>query len=141
MIKKTSWRPLPDFLTIKESKIEGLGVFATRNLPKGFDLGISHIFDERFPDGYIRLPLGGFINHHEIPNCNAIFSPIIDPSGWHTEVKNKTMAVHLVDFFPDSIYFKKDIKIKKNEHIKALYLKLDPKLFKQKWVGFLQKLN
>ena len=71
----------------------------------------------------------------------AIFSPIIDPSGWHTEVKNKTMAVHLVDFFPNSIYFKKDIKIKKNEHIKALYLKLDPKLFKQKWVGFLQKLN
>ena len=71
----------------------------------------------------------------------AIFSPIIDPSEWHTEVKNKTMAVHLVDFFPDSIYFKKDIKIKKNEHIKTLYLKLDPKLFKQKWVGFLQKLN
>ena len=74
MIKKTSWRPLPNFLTIKESKIEGLGVFATRNLPKGFDLGISHIFDERFRDGYIRLPLGGFINHHEIPNCNAILS-------------------------------------------------------------------
>jgi heptosyltransferase-2 len=71
----------------------------------------------------------------------AIFSPIIDPSGWHTEVKNKTMAVHLVDFFPENIYFKKGIKIKKNEHIKALDLKLDPKLFKQKWVGFLQKLN
>ena len=74
MIKKTSWRPLPDFLTIKESKIEGLGVFAKRDLPEGFDLRISHIFDERFPDGYIRLPLGGFINHHEIPNCNAILS-------------------------------------------------------------------
>jgi len=71
MIKKTTWRPLPDFLTIMESKIEGLGVFAKRDLPKGFDLGISHIFDERFPDGYIRLPLGGFINHHEIPNCKA----------------------------------------------------------------------
>ena len=50
MIKKTTWRPLPDFLTIKESKIEGLGVFATRDIPKGFDLGISHIFDERFSD-------------------------------------------------------------------------------------------
>tara|TARA_B100001175_G_C19510896_1_gene643794 strand:- start:480 stop:848 length:369 start_codon:yes stop_codon:yes gene_type:complete len=74
MIKKTTWRPLPDFLTIKKSKIEGLGVFATRDLPKGFDLGISHIFDERFPDGYIRLPLGGFINHHEIPNCKAILA-------------------------------------------------------------------
>ena len=74
MIKKTTWRPLPDFLTIKESKIEGLGVFATRDRPKGFDLGISHIFDERFKDGYIRLPMGGFINHHEIPNCKAILS-------------------------------------------------------------------
>jgi len=74
MIKKTSWRPLPEFLTIKESKIEGLGVFATRDLPEGYDLGISHIFDKRFPDGYIRLPLGGFINHHEIPNCNAVLS-------------------------------------------------------------------
>jgi len=74
MIKKTNWRPLPEFLTIKESKIEGLGVFATRDLPKGFDLGISHIFDKRFPDGYIRLPLGGFIHHHEIPNCKAIVS-------------------------------------------------------------------
>ncbi len=74
MIKKTSWRPLPDFLTIKESKIEGLGVFATQDLPEGFDLGISHIFDQRFPDGYIRLPLGGFINHHEIPNCTALIA-------------------------------------------------------------------
>ena len=72
MIKKTSWRPLPGFLLIRESKIEGLGLFTTRDLPKGFDLGISHIFDQRFPDGYIRLPLGGFINHHEIPNCSAI---------------------------------------------------------------------
>ena len=25
MIKDSSWRPLPDFLTIKPSKIEGLG--------------------------------------------------------------------------------------------------------------------
>ena len=58
--------------TIKESKIDGLGVFATRDLPEGYDLGISHILDERFPDGYIRLPLGGFINHHEIPNCSAV---------------------------------------------------------------------
>ena len=74
MIKKTTWRPLPDFLTIKDSKIEGLGVFTTRDLPKGFDLGISHIFDERFPDGYIRLPLGGFITHHEIPNSKAILA-------------------------------------------------------------------
>ncbi|MFQ3351110.1 MAG: SET domain-containing protein [Candidatus Marivariicella framensis] len=66
-----SYRPLPHFLTISKSKIEGIGVFAKENIDKGTDLGMSHVFDSRFPDGYIRLSLGGFINHHEIPNCKA----------------------------------------------------------------------
>ena len=74
MIKDSNWRPLPDFLTIKTSKIEGLGLFALKDIPEGTDLGITHIFDSRFQDKYIRLPLGAFINHHEIPNCNAVFS-------------------------------------------------------------------
>ena len=74
MIQDSNWRPLPGFLTIKESTIEGLGLFTTKMLPAGTDLGITHIYDARFQDGYIRLPLGAFINHHEIPNCNAILS-------------------------------------------------------------------
>ena len=74
MIKDSNWRPLPDFLTIKNSKIEGLGLFALKYIPEGTDLGITHIFDSRFQDKYIRLPLGAFINHHEIPNCNAVFA-------------------------------------------------------------------
>tara|TARA_B100000575_G_C23129340_1_gene654782 strand:- start:646 stop:1014 length:369 start_codon:yes stop_codon:yes gene_type:complete len=74
MIKNSNWRPLPDFLTIKISKIEGLGLFALKDIPEGTDLGITHIFDSRFQDKYIRLPLGAFINHHEIPNCNAVFA-------------------------------------------------------------------
>jgi hypothetical protein len=74
MAEKKEWRPLPDFLTIKESKIEGLGIFATKDIQDGADLGISHVYDDRFPDGYIRLPIGAFINHHEMPNCKAIVS-------------------------------------------------------------------
>ena len=74
MAKKKEWRPLPDFLTVKESKIEGLGIFATKEINEGSDLGISHVYDDRFPDGYIRLPIGAFINHHEMPNCKAIVS-------------------------------------------------------------------
>ena len=74
MNQKKEWRPLPDSITIKESKIEGLGVFATKAIPSDTDLGISHVYDNRFPDNYIRLPLGAFINHHEMPNCKAIFS-------------------------------------------------------------------
>ena len=72
MKKGKEWRPLPDSITVKDSKIEGLGVFATQNIPANTDLGISHIYDERFPDNYIRLPLGAFINHHEMPNCKAV---------------------------------------------------------------------
>jgi hypothetical protein len=74
MAEKKEWRPLLDFLTIKESKIEGLGIFATKDIQDGSDLGISHVYDDRFPDGYIRLPIGAFINHHEMPNCKAIVS-------------------------------------------------------------------
>ena len=72
MKSKKEWRPLPDSITIKESKIEGLGVFAIQDIPSKTDLGISHVYDERFSDNYIRLPLGAFINHHEMPNCDAI---------------------------------------------------------------------
>ena len=74
MNEKKEWRPLPDSITIRESKIEGLGVFATKDLPSETDLGISHVYDNRFPDNYIRLPLGAFINDHEMPNCKAIVS-------------------------------------------------------------------
>ena len=72
MIAKSEWRPLPKNLTIGESSIEGLGLIATEAIPKGTDLGISHVYDARFPNSYIRLPLGGFVNHHEIPNTKAI---------------------------------------------------------------------
>ena len=63
MIQDSSWRPLPDFLTISKSTIEGLGLITTKDLPIGTDLGMTHIYDKRFQDGYIRLPLGAFINH------------------------------------------------------------------------------
>ena len=74
MIEKTEWKPLPDFLTISESQIDGLGLFTLKDLDKGVDLGISHIYNSKFQDGYIRLSLGAFINHHEMPNCKAIIS-------------------------------------------------------------------
>ena len=60
-------------LTVKDSCIHGLGLFATMPIDKGLVLGVSHKYDERFQNNYIRTPLGGFINHHEIPNCKAVF--------------------------------------------------------------------
>ena len=63
-----TYRPLPKEVTIKESDIDGLGLFATEDIPQDTLLGITHILDSRWEDGYIRLPLGGFYNHSETPN-------------------------------------------------------------------------
>ena len=63
------YRPLPNNLTIDESFIEGLGLFAKDTLSVNTQLGVSHIKDNRFENGYIRTPLGGFVNHSDNPNC------------------------------------------------------------------------
>jgi len=70
------YRPLPKSVTIKNSLIEGLGLFATEFIPMNTDLGMTHIYDERFENNYIRLPLGGFFNHSENPNCKISNSSI-----------------------------------------------------------------
>lgn len=62
-----NYRPLPDCLTIKNSEIEGLGLFATKDIPAGTDLGVSHIVG--IMSQPIRTPLGGFYNHSEEPNA------------------------------------------------------------------------
>jgi hypothetical protein len=60
------YSPLPSGLTVADSRISGQGLFATRKLVAGTELGISHY---RIDGEYIRTPLGGFINHAEEPNC------------------------------------------------------------------------
>jgi hypothetical protein len=66
-----SYRPLPESLTIKPSGIDGLGLFAAEDIPIGKELGICHVEDDRFENGYIRTPLGGFYNHSDNPNCES----------------------------------------------------------------------
>jgi SET domain-containing protein len=87
------YRPLPDYLTIQPSKIEGLGLFAIKDIPAYEVIGMTHAkwfgepdnllrtplggevigmthakwFGE--PDNLLRTPLGGFINHSDTPNC------------------------------------------------------------------------
>ena len=63
-----SYKPLPDYLTIRESPIAGLGLFATKFIPNESYIGIIHVLNNDFPDGVIRTPLGGFGNHSDTPN-------------------------------------------------------------------------
>jgi SET domain-containing protein len=63
------YRPLPPYLTVKSSSVDGLGLFSTELIKKSTNLGISHVYDKFWDNGYIRTPLGGFINHSDTPNC------------------------------------------------------------------------
>jgi len=66
MIKeKNMYKPLPESLTIKQSGINGLGLFATQGIAQGTNLGTTHI---KVEEDIIRTPLGGFINHSNTPN-------------------------------------------------------------------------
>ena len=60
------YKPLPDSVTIKSSKVNGLGLFATEGIGQGTDLGMCHL---ELGQLIVRTPLGGFINHAEEPNC------------------------------------------------------------------------
>ena len=57
-VKNKHYRPLPEFLTIKKSNIEGLGLFTTKYLSQDVNLGISHVYHIDFEDSYVRTPLG-----------------------------------------------------------------------------------
>ena len=71
------YKPLPNSLTIKKSPIEGLGLYATENIKANVFIGLTHIQDKNFDNGYIRTPLGGFYNHSNEPNVRRVVSDIL----------------------------------------------------------------
>ena len=71
------YKPLPKQLTIKNSPIEGLGLYAQEDIKKGTFIGITHIRDEEFENKYIRTPIGGFYNHSNEPNVMRMVSDIL----------------------------------------------------------------
>ena len=60
------YKPLPDSLTIKTSRVNGLGVFAKEVISQATNLGMTHV---EIGETILRTPLGGFINHANDPNC------------------------------------------------------------------------
>ena len=71
------YRPLPDSLTIKKSPIEGLGLYATKDIKANIYIGLTHILDERFENNYLRTPLGGFYNHSDNPNIQRMVTNVL----------------------------------------------------------------
>tara|TARA_Y100000590_G_C14875707_1_gene696876 strand:+ start:14 stop:442 length:429 start_codon:yes stop_codon:yes gene_type:complete len=71
------YKPLPKFLTIKKSPIEGLGLYATSHIKANCFIGLTHIRDKNFENGYIRTPLGGFYNHSNKPNLRRVVADFL----------------------------------------------------------------
>ena len=67
------YNPLPEEVEIKKSDIHGHGIFAKENIDKNVDLGSTHIKVPMIV-GYIRTPIGGFLNHSEDPNCHLVIT-------------------------------------------------------------------
>jgi len=70
MIPETyTYKPLPDYLGIYDSKLHGKGLFAKEPIPE--DHLVTHSHTHRvIGDEIDRLPLGGFINHSNTPNAS-----------------------------------------------------------------------
>ena len=90
------YKPLPNCLDVRPSPIHGKGLVAKEHIPKDTELGISHVYHDWFPDGWIRTPLGGFYNHSEAPNCKLV-SRTLD-EGFRTDVP---LLFTIVDVQPD----------------------------------------
>ena len=65
------YQPLPKNLTLGESEIHDIGLFASENILGGTNLGMSHV---ELGKMMIRTPLGGFVNHSDTPNCVKVKS-------------------------------------------------------------------
>jgi|TARA_X000001388_G_scaffold10771_1_gene6565 hypothetical protein len=107
---KKKYKPLPYDMFIEESMINGQGLFASTDIPKGTDLGVCHIqieIDKMSPVELVRTPLGGFINHEPIvkemqdkelveisgPNCEKIKNrPIGNKTEWNLITRRNIKA-------------------------------------------------
>ena len=111
------YEPLHRDLTIERSSIHGLGVFAIKDIPKDIILGISHVRDKNNPSchhkGYIRTPLGGFINHSPQPNCIKVH-----PRSW---IPSHQWAIIKEGDEPSSMAIRTSRDIKEGEELTVFY--------------------
>jgi|TARA_B100001093_G_C26362975_1_gene815339 hypothetical protein len=116
------YKPLPKKLTIRNSEIEGLGLFSEIKISKNSFIGVSHIKNDLFSNNYIRTPLGDFYNHSNSPNLIKLgsdtlpefeFGKILDPNlilSEHKKSENKSKYLFLVSL--EDIYLGQELVAK-----------------------------
>ena len=79
-----SYKPLPDVVTIKDSGIHGLGLFAKIDIPSGSVLGMIHF---NLNGETMRTPLGAFGNHSDAPTGDKFWDSLENGAGWYLRTK------------------------------------------------------
>jgi SET domain-containing protein len=108
------YKPLPNSLTIKQSGINGLGLFANEEIAEGTNLGMSHLELGKL---IIRTPLGGFVNHSNTPNCIKVYL-LLTRQEWN-HLSDLPNAKYNLDFKIWNLAVIKDIK--KGEELTVRY--------------------
>jgi len=75
------FNPLPKELTLGESEIHDIGLFAKEDIKRGHAFGICHL---QIGKELYRTPLGGFINHSDKPNCTKSMFRINNGTNYKT---------------------------------------------------------
>jgi len=88
------YSPLPKGLTLGESEIHDIGLFAKKDIKRGHDFGISHI---QIGKELYRTPLGGFINHSDDPNCTKSMARITNADDLSTRTDYKIWRLFTLD--------------------------------------------
>ena len=100
-----TYKPLPDSLTIKQSGINGVGLFANEEIAEGANLGMSHLELGKL---ILRTPLGGFVNHSNTPNCIKVYLLLTHQEWNHLSDLSNTR--YALDFKKWNLVVIKDIK-------------------------------
>ena len=93
------YEPLPKELTLGESEIHDIGLFAKKDIKRGHDFGICHL---EIGKELYRTPLGGFINHSDKPNCTK--------SMFRTQYKNYHGGALKMDYKTWRLFATEDIE-------------------------------
>ena len=89
-----NYQPLPKELTLGESEIHDIGLFAKEKIKRGRYLGVSHI---QLGKELYRTPLGGFINHSDNPNCTKSMFRVTNANDITTKMDYKAWRLFTLD--------------------------------------------
>jgi len=113
------YKPLPNSVTIKTSKVNGLGLFADQKIMQGTNLGMCHL---ELGQLIIRTPLGGFVNHSNDANCVKV-KLLLTRAQWNHRA-DLPKADYNVDFKKWDLMTLRDIKEGEELTVKYTFYKV-----------------